>query len=162
MKEALRVGVLTVSDRSARGEREDESGPALGRLIQRLGWAAVVSAVVPDDRRKIAALLRRWCAPSAGLDLVLTTGGTGLGPRDVTPEATLAVVDKAAPGLSELMRARGLRKTPFAALSRGVCGSLRRTLVVNLPGSPRGARESLEAVAEVLPHAVKMLRGGGH
>lgn len=162
MKEGLRVGVLTVSDRAARGEYADESGPALRESAARLGWSPVVSAVVPDERRKIAAVLRRWCSRRDAPDLVLTSGGTGLGPRDVTPEATLDVVDKAAPGLSELMRGRGLRKTPFAALSRGVCGSRKRTLIVNLPGSPRGARESLAAVAEVLPHAVRMLRGGGH
>jgi molybdenum cofactor synthesis domain-containing protein len=159
---ALRIGVLTVSDRSSRGERKDESGPALATLAAERGWPAVVSGVVPDQRGRISAVLRRWCARKDAPDVVFTTGGTGLGPRDVTPEATLAVLQRPAPGLSELMRSRGLLKTPFAALSRAVCGVRGRTLIVNLPGSPRGARESFSAVADLLPHAVRMLKGGDH
>lgn len=164
----MRVGILTVSDRSFRGEREDLSGPALVRAIRERSVATgqkgqgevdeVETAVVPDERDQIAARLIEWC-DLAQLDLVLTTGGTGFAPRDVTPEATLGVLDRQAPGLAEAIRAESLRITPHAMLSRGIAGIRRRTLIVNLPGSPRGAVESLGVIMPVLPHAVELLRG---
>lgn len=156
-----RVGVLTVSDRAARGEREDLSGPAVAELARGLGWSVAAAETVPDDRAIIEAKLRLWCDRTA-LDLVLTSGGTGFSPRDVTPEATRAVIEREAPGLAERMRREGERRTPTAALSRGVCGLRGRTLIVNLPGSPEGARESLEAVAGLIPHAVAVLAGADH
>jgi len=158
----LRVGILTVSDRSARGEREDLGGPALAGAVRTRGWEVSRRAVLPDERPAIAAWLTESSGGDAPLDLLLTTGGTGLGPRDVTPEATRDVLERELPGLAERMRREGERSTPRAALSRGVCGSLGATLVVNLPGSPKGALESLDSVAELLEHASEMLRGGGH
>jgi len=155
----VRVGILTVSDRSARGDREDLSGPALARAVsERLSGAAVTqTAIVPDERGEIAATLRQW-ADELGLELILTTGGTGVAPRDVTPEATLAVVERLTPGLAEAMRAESLRVTPHAMLSRGVAGIRGRTLIVNLPGSPKGAVENLLTILPVLPHAVELLQ----
>ncbi len=155
----MRVGILTVSDRSARGDREDLSGPALARAVsERLAGAVVAqTAIVPDARGEIAATLRRW-ADELGLELILTTGGTGVAPRDVTPEATLAVVERLTPGLAEAMRAESLRVTPHAMLSRGVAGIRGRTLIVNLPGSPKGAVENLLTILPVLPHAVELLQ----
>jgi len=132
-------------------------------LVEPLGAEISVYAVIPDDRDEIVAVLCSWC-DTEGVDLILTTGGTGLGPRDVTPEATLAVVDRIVPGLPEAMRAEGMRHTPFASLSRAVAGVRGRTLVVNLPGSEAGVRESLGAILNVLPHAVALLTGApsGH
>ncbi len=155
----VRVGVLTVSDRSARGEREDLGGPAVAEaVVKGLAGAVVVErAVVPDDRPLIAATLQRW-ADELGLDLILTTGGTGFAPRDVTPEATLDVVERLAPGLAEAMRAASLRITPHAMLSRVAAGIRGRTLIVNLPGSPKGAVENLAVILPVLPHAIELLR----
>lgn len=155
----MRVGILTVSDRSARGDREDLSGPALARQVsERLAGAVVAqTAIVPDERDEIAATLRQW-ADEFGLELILTTGGTGVAPRDVTPEATLAVVERLTPGLAEAMRAESLRVTPHAMLSRGVAGIRGRTLIVNLPGSPKGAVENLLTILSVLPHAVELLQ----
>lgn len=155
----MRVGILTVSDRSARGDREDLSGPALARAVsERLAGAVVAqTAIVPDERGEIAATLRQW-ADEFGLELILTTGGTGVAPRDVTPEATLAVVERLTPGLAEAMRAESLRVTPHAMLSRGVAGIRGRTLIVNLPGSPKGAVENLLTILPVLPHAVELLQ----
>lgn len=155
----VRVGVLTVSDRSARGEREDLGGPAVADAVTKgLAGAVVVErAVVPDDRPLIAAMLRRW-ADELGLDLILTTGGTGFAPRDVTPEATLDVVERPAPGLAEAMRAASLRITPHAMLSRITAGIRGRALIVNLPGSPKGAVENLAVILPVLPHAIELLR----
>jgi len=155
----VRVGILTVSDRSARGDREDLSGPALARAVsERLAGAVVAqTAIVPDERGEIAATLRQW-ADEFGLELILTTGGTGVAPRDVTPEATLAVVERLTPGLAEAMRAESLRVTPHAMLSRGVAGIRGRTLIVNLPGSPKGAVENLLTILSVLPHAVELLQ----
>ncbi len=155
----MRVGILTVSDRSARGDREDLSGPALARAVsERLAGAVVAqTAIVPDERGEIAATLRQW-ADEFGLELILTTGGTGVAPRDVTPEATLAVVERLTPGLAEAMRAESLRVTPHAMLSRGVAGIRGRTLIVNLPGSPKGAVENLLTILSVLPHAVELLQ----
>lgn len=152
----MRVGVLTISDRRARGEGEDEGGPLLERMATEAGHLIAVRDVVPDERDQIEARLRAW-SNSGEVDVILTTGGTGLGSRDVTPEATKAVIDREAQGLAEAMRAYGMRITPYAALSRQVCGMRGRTLILNLPGSPKAAAECLEAVLEILPHAVEML-----
>jgi len=154
----MNVGVLTLSDKGSRGEREDTSGAAIGELLEPLGATVRRYAVLPDDREEIAATLRAW-SDGGDLDLIVTTGGTGLAPRDVTPEATLEVLDRPAPGLAELMRAEGLRHTPMAALSRAVAGVRGRTLIVNLPGSEKGVRESLGVLLPILPHAVETLRG---
>lgn len=154
----MRVAVLTVSDRSARGERADEGGPLVERLVAEAG-EVVARGLVPDEREAIESALREW-ADAGAADLILTTGGTGLGPRDVTPEATRAVIEREAPGIAEAMRAAGMRVTPYAALSRQVAGTRWRTLIVNLPGSPKAAAESLEAILEILPHAVEMAAGG--
>ena len=153
-----RIGVLTISDRAASGERSDLSGPALVALLQERCPYAVVecTAVVPDDREAIAGQLRDW-ADGEHLDLVLTTGGTGFSPRDITPEATRDVIEREAPGLAEAMRAASLRITPHAMLSRAVAGVRGRTLIVNLPGSHRAAVENLETVLPVLPHALELL-----
>jgi molybdenum cofactor synthesis domain-containing protein len=154
---SLRFGILTASDRSSRGEREDASGPALARLIREQGWEVTRQALLPDDQAAIRDLLAAW-ADSAELDVILTTGGTGFAPRDVTPEATRAVIDREAPGLAEAMRAASLRITPHAMLSRIVTGIRKRTLIINLPGSPKGAVENLQVVLPVLPHAIQLLR----
>lgn len=153
---SLRVGILTLSDRSARGERDDASGPALDRLVEAQGWSVVKQAILPDDEPAIRGLLASW-ADAGELDVILTTGGTGFSPRDVTPEATRAVIDREAPGLAEAMRAASLRITPHAMLSRIVTGIRKRTLILNLPGSPKGAMENLQVVLPVLPHAVQLL-----
>jgi molybdenum cofactor synthesis domain-containing protein len=157
----IRVLVLTVSDSCAQGRREDVSGRTIEEMLPRERFAVRGRVIVPDDRDAIEAALSR-AADEGEIDLVLTTGGTGLGPRDVTPEATAAVCDRLVPGLGELMRSEGFRKTPYAVLSRGLAGIQKNTLVVNLPGSPRAVRESLEVIMAVLPHAVEMLHGGGH
>ncbi|MDP8976417.1 MAG: MogA/MoaB family molybdenum cofactor biosynthesis protein [Actinomycetota bacterium] len=153
----MSVAVLTVSDAGAAGQRPDESGPAVVRMVTEAGFSLEGTAMVPDDQDGIEAALRHW-ADGVGVDLVLTTGGTGLGPRDVTPEATQAVVDREVPGIPEAMRAAGMRVTPHASLARQVAGQRRSTLIVNLPGSPKAARESLEAVIAALPHAVSVVR----
>jgi molybdopterin adenylyltransferase len=153
----LRFGILTASDRSSRGEREDASGPALVRLVEEQGWSVDRQALLPDDQTAIRNLLASW-ADSGDLDVILTTGGTGFSPRDVTPEATRAVIDREAPGLAEAMRAASLRITPHAMLSRIVTGIRKRTIILNLPGSPKGAVENLQVVISVLPHAVQLLQ----
>jgi len=154
---AVRVGILTVSDRSARGERADDSGPLLRQVVERRGWIVERASIAPDDSPSIQAILMDW-ADAARLDLILTTGGTGFAPRDVTPEATRAVIERQAPGLAEAMRAASLQKTPHAMLSRAVCGIRGRTLIVNLPGSPQAARENLETILAALPHAIALLQ----
>lgn len=153
----IRFGVLTLSDRSSRGERPDASGPALADLIRAQGWLVAEQAVLADDESAIRAMLTTW-ADSSRFDVILTTGGTGFALRDVTPEATRAVIEREAPGLAEAMRLDSLKKTPHAMLSRGVAGIRRRTLIINLPGSPKGAVENLQTVIPVLPHAVQLLQ----
>jgi molybdenum cofactor synthesis domain-containing protein len=155
----VKVGVLTVSDRRARGEGEDEGGPLVEKMVTDAGGEIVARDVVADERDHIEARLRGW-SNSGDVDVIITTGGTGLGPRDVTPEATKAIIDREAPGITELMRAAGLKHTPLAALSRQVAGQRNNTLIVNLPGSPKAIAEGLEAVLPVLEHAVEMMHGG--
>lgn len=153
----MRFGILTISDRSARGEREDASGPVLARLVQDEGWFVIRQSLLPDDQTAIQDLLISW-ADSAELDVILTTGGTGFSPRDVTPEATRAVMEREAPGLAEAMRSASLKITPHAMLSRIVTGIRKKTLIINLPGSPKGATENLQVLVPVLPHAIQLLR----
>ena len=145
----IRFGLLTLSDRSSRGDREDSSGPALARLIQAEGWSVTKQQILPDEESAIRAVLTEW-SDGGGLDVILTTGGTGFSLRDVTPEATKAVIQREAPGLTEVMRAESLKKTPHAMLSRAIAGLRGRTLIVNLPGSPKGAVENLQTILPVL------------
>ena len=152
----IRFGILTLSDRSARGERDDASGPALANLIQGEGWSVVRQSLLPDDESAIREILTAW-SDSGEIDVVLTTGGTGFAPRDVTPEATRAVIQREAPGLAEAMRAASLKVTPHAMLSRIVTGIRGKTLIVNLPGSPKGAVENLQVILPVIPHAIQLL-----
>jgi molybdenum cofactor synthesis domain-containing protein len=158
----IRFAILTISDRSSRGERPDASGPALARLVAENGWQVVQQAVVADDFDQIRAILAAWAdqgsTGSNAVDVILTTGGTGFSPRDVTPEATQAVIERPAPGLAEAMRAASLQITPHAMLSRATAGIRRQTLIVNLPGSPKGALENLQVILPVLPHAVLMMQ----
>ena len=153
----LRFGILTLSDRSSRGERPDSSGPALVSLIQAEGWSVVKQSLLPDHEAAIREMLISW-ADDGEMDVILTTGGTGFSPRDVTPEATRAAIERDAPGLAEAMRAASLRVTPHAMLSRIVTGIRRKTLIINLPGSPKGAVENLQVILPVLPHAIQLLR----
>ncbi|MDY7040910.1 MAG: molybdopterin adenylyltransferase [Chloroflexota bacterium] len=155
----ISVGILTVSDRSYRGERDDLSGPLIRRLVtERLGATVELEAVVPDERRIIASTLKVWC-DEVGFDLIITTGGTGFAPRDVTPEATKDVIEREVPGLAETMRLEGLKNTPHAMLSRAVAGIRGGTLIVNLPGSPKAVRENLEVILPALPHGIEILKG---
>ncbi|HXN99139.1 MAG TPA: MogA/MoaB family molybdenum cofactor biosynthesis protein [Candidatus Acidoferrales bacterium] len=157
----MRVAVLTISDSVSSGKLEDRSGPAVITRCKELGWQVVTSTVLRDDRSAIETLLKELAAATTA-DVILTTGGTGLGPRDVTPEATIAVVERLIPGFSERMRSEGAKRTPRAILSRAVAGIRGETIIINLPGSPRGAVESLDAIAELLPHAVAILHGARH
>ncbi|HKY55035.1 MAG TPA: MogA/MoaB family molybdenum cofactor biosynthesis protein [Anaerolineales bacterium] len=152
----IRFGILTLSDRSSRGERADSSGPALARLIEAEGWSVTKQSLLPDDESSLREILIEW-SDSFALDVILTTGGTGFSPKDVTPEATRAVIEREAPGLAEAMRAASLKITPHAMLSRIVTGIRKKTLIINLPGSPKGAVESLQVVMPVLNHAIQLL-----
>ncbi|MFN8382550.1 MAG: MogA/MoaB family molybdenum cofactor biosynthesis protein [Anaerolineales bacterium] len=153
----IRFGILTLSDRSSRGERDDASGPALAAQILAQGWSVAKQQILPDEESTIRATLTEW-ADSGEFDIILTTGSTGFALRDVAPEATRAVIQREAPGLAETMRAESLKKTPHAMLSRAVAGIRGRTLIINLPGSPKGAVENLQTVMSVLPHAVQLLK----
>jgi len=149
---------MTVSDKGYAGEREDVSGPLLADLVRKMGAEVVNQTIVPDERIEIERTLR-LLADEEHVDLVITTGGTGPTPRDVTPEATQAVIERQMPGLAEVLRLEGYRKTPLAVISRGVAGIRGRTLIVNLPGSPKAVREGMETLSPILPHAIKMVRG---
>jgi molybdopterin adenylyltransferase len=153
--------VITVSDACARGERRDESGAALAELLKETGAQIVATEIVPDDLDPLADKLRQY-ADRADVNLVVTTGGTGVAPRDNTPEATRAVIEREAPGLAEAMRMETLRQTPMAMLSRGLCGIRNGALIINLPGSPAGVRESFAVIKPVLPHAIALLAGKPH
>ncbi len=157
----IRAAILTISDTCAEGKREDLSGRVIRDMLTERGYQVCEYEVVPDSHEKIAGELKRFCDES-GAELVLTTGGTGLGPRDVTPEATAEVCERMVPGLCELMRAESLRKTPNAALSRAAAGIRKSTLIINLPGSPKAVRQCLDMILDILPHAVEMMHGGGH
>ena len=154
----MQAKILVLSDATASGQRQDEAGAAVRSLLELRGWNVAALEVLPDDADRISERLREWTY-SPECDVVFTVGGTGLGPRDVTPEATRAIIEKEIPGLAELMRADGLKKTRRAALSRAICGLRKGRLVVNLPGSTRGASESLEAIVDLLPHAIDIAQG---
>jgi molybdenum cofactor synthesis domain-containing protein len=154
----ISVAILTVSDGVSAGVREDLSKAAIEESIQDMDCEVLYRAVVPDEKDKIAAKLREWCDINR-VDLVLTTGGTGFAPRDVTPEATRTVIEREVPGLGEAMRAATLAAVPMSMLSRSIAGIRNRTLIVNLPGSPKGCRECLEVITPVLPHGISLLKG---
>jgi molybdopterin adenylyltransferase len=153
---SIRIGIITVSDRSSRGERLDASGPALVKAVIDQGWKVIRNIILPDDLEPLASTLAEW-ADSGEMDVILTTGGTGFSPRDVTPEATQVVIQRVAPGLAEAMRLASLQITPHAMLSRATAGIRAHTLIINLPGSPKGAAENLAVVIPVIPHAVQLL-----
>lgn len=155
----MRAAILTLSDKGARGVRVDGSGPALAAWLTERSVQVVQTRIIADELEQIVAVLTEWADADAA-DLILTTGGTGVSPRDVTPEATMQVVERAIPGLGELMRMKSLEKTPMASLSRAIAGIRKQALIINLPGSPRGALENLEAVWPTIGHAVEKIRGG--
>jgi molybdopterin adenylyltransferase len=154
----LRAKILVLSDLATQGQREDRSGPAVRDVLQSHGWQVTALELLPDEFEQIRNRLEAW-TNSDDCDAVFTSGGTGLSPRDVTPEATRSVIEREVPGLAELMRAEGTKSTPLAALSRAVVGVRKRKLIVNLPGSPRGACESLESIIKILPHAIDQIQG---
>lgn len=157
---SISVAILTISTRGSSGERStDVSGDAIKQLVEKIKGDVVEYKILPDDKPRIITELRRL-VQDVQVNLILTTGGTGLSPNDVTPEATLEIIERRIPGIEEVMRMAGFRKTPFAVLSRAVAGTAGKTLIVNLPGNPKGVRENLEAVLPVLPHAIKVLSGG--
>jgi len=149
--------ILTISDRSFQKKREDISGPKLGGFIEHKGWQVLDSKIVPDEIKLIQKALKDWCRSSNPPQVILTTGGTGFSPRDVTPEATRKVIEKEAPGFGEMMRFKGLDASPYSMLSRGISGICRKTIIINLPGSPRAAVESLSIIVDLLPHAILLL-----
>ena len=156
----ISIGVLTISDSGAKGTREDTSGERIRAMVTQLSGAVLsAGAIIPDEREQIEATLREW-SDEKQVNLILTTGGTGLAPRDVTPEATKAVIEREAPGIAEAMRAFSLQQTPFGMLSRGVAGTRGHTLIINLPGSPKAVQECLECILPVLPHAINLLIEG--
>ena len=152
------AGIITVSDKGSRGEREDLSGPAIEELLTPLPAEVKFYTVIPDDTGAIATTLRE-CTDDRALDLIVTTGGTGVGPRDVTPEATREVIEKEIPGMAEVMRFEGLKKTPHAMISRAVVGTRGQSLIVNLPGSPKAVKENLSALLPALSHAIDKIKG---
>ena len=154
----ITFGILTISDKGSRGQRQDKSGEAIREMVAHLGSSVVKYEIVPDEAGVIADRLKEW-ADGGEVDIILTTGGTGLSRRDVTPEATLSVIDKEVPGIAEAMRAKSLEKTPMAMLSRAVAGLRGRCLIINLPGSPKAVEECLEVVLLALPHAVEIIKG---
>ena len=157
----MKIAVVTISDTVARGERQDGSGPAVVARCQELGWAISSTHLVADDALQIQTTIKRL-ADEEKMDLILTTGGTGLGPRDVTPEATQAIADKMIPGFAEEMRRKGLEKTPRAILSRSSAAIRGTTLILNFPGSPKGAVESLDAIASLIVHSIQIIHGARH
>ncbi|MDK1080145.1 MAG: MogA/MoaB family molybdenum cofactor biosynthesis protein [Anaerolineae bacterium] len=159
----IRFGILTVSDRSFRKERPDSSGPALVKLVKANNWQITNQEIVPDEMSNIEETLQTW-SDSGDLDVILTTGGTGFSPRDITPEATRSVVERLTPGLDEVMRATSLKVTPHAMLSRATSGIRKRTLIINLPGSPKGAKENFQAVLPAIEHAIVLIKdaNSGH
>jgi len=154
----MKAAILTLSDKGARGEREDDSGPALRNWLEERGVTTLRTGIIPDEAGEIIQTLSEW-ADSNEFDLILTTGGTGVSPRDVTPDATLSILERVIPGFGEVMRARSLKKTPHAMISRAIAGIRGKSLIINLPGSPKGALENLEAVWEAVPHAVAKIQG---
>ncbi len=154
----VRVAILTISDSAANGTRPDASGPALHAHCVGLGWNIIAESVIPDECEQIASALSAW-ADHHTADVILTTGGTGIAARDVTPEATRSILDREIPGIAELLRIRGLEQTKFSVLSRGVAGSRKQAFIVNLPGSPAGALFSLQVIDTLIPHMVNLLRG---
>ena len=152
------VGIITVSDKGARGEREDKSGPAIKEIVASLPAEVKIYEIVPDSKEIIANKIKEF-ADNRGLDLIITTGGTGVSPRDVTPEATLEVIEKEIPGMAEVMRLEGLKKTPHAMISRAIVGMRHQSLIINLPGSPKAVRENLFAILPALPHALSKIKG---
>lgn len=154
----ITAGILTVSDKGSRGQREDLSGPVIREVLEQAGISVTSYRVIPDEKEDIRAVLREW-ADSGTMDVIMTTGGTGLARRDVTPEATLDVIDREVPGFTEAMRAKSLEKTPMAVLSRAVAGLRKDCLIINMPGSPKAVRECLEVVMPSVPHAVEIIKG---
>lgn len=154
----FRAVIITVSDRGSRGEREDRSGPEIDGMIRTMGMAIVGRAIIPDEKEMISQTLREWCEGDKA-DLILTTGGTGVSPRDVTPDATREVIDREIPGMGEAMRRQSADITPHAMISRALAGIRGRTLIINLPGSPKGARENLSALMPALVHAIEKIKG---
>ena len=158
---AIRTAILTISDMCSRGKRADTSGQTIEEMLPEDTFEVCDKIIIPDDYETITKVLRRF-SDEQNVEVVLTTGGTGLGQRDVTPEATTAVCDRRVPGIAEIIRSESYKKTPNAVLSRGVSAMRDKTLIINLPGSPKAVRECMEIILEILPHAVDMMRGGGH